>query len=148
LERDVAKRASAKDVLMLLKKEANELDSKIQDGLEQLALVEKNEKNTAKNGDVLYSLGKSYLDKQDFKMALKYFLESLDIRRKVYKTEHFDIGMTLNYIGWVYDENSDYDSALKYYKECLDIWKKIYNSDHALIATCLSNIGLVYKKKE
>jgi hypothetical protein len=50
-------------------------------------------------------------------MAFKYFYESLEMSKRLLKSDHPDISRLLNNIGVVYSDMKQHEMALKYHME-------------------------------
>jgi hypothetical protein len=58
-------------------------------------------------------------------VALKYYLESLEMRKRLFKTDHPDISYSLNNIGVVYSDMKQHEVALKYHLESKETRKRL-----------------------
>ena len=87
--------------------------------------------------------GIEYFYQNNYKQALNYFNEALEIARL---TDNKDlISECVNEIGIVFKNQGNYDRALIFYNEALDLAK--LSTDTSWIASCQINIGNVYKEK-
>ncbi|MEO8147625.1 MAG: tetratricopeptide repeat protein [Bacteroidia bacterium] len=93
-------------------------------------------------------LGKSYFNKGEYDIAIKYCEESLAISRELYGDEHPEIANWYNNLGLVYDSQGGSDKAIKYYEQALAIDKKYYGEEHLQIAIRYNNLGLAYSNKD
>jgi sensor histidine kinase YesM len=87
--------------------------------------------------------GIEYFYQNNYKQALNYFNEALEIARL---TDNKDlISECVNEIGIVFKNQGNYVRALIFYNEALDLAK--LSTDTSWIASCQINIGNVYKEK-
>jgi tetratricopeptide (TPR) repeat protein len=84
-----------------------------------------------------------YGDQGNYPEALRYYEESLAIRREV--GDRAGEGTTLNNIGGIYDNQGNYPEALRFYEQSLAILREV--GDRAGEGTTLNNIGLVYRNQ-
>ena len=73
-------------------------------------------------GNILNALGVAYKNKDNFKQALKTYLEASSIYRKL--NDEFRNAFILNNIGSLYESYEKYDSSLYYYKQSLHSFEK------------------------
>jgi len=98
----------------------------------------------------LMCIGEVYTCKSQYKLALKFGLESLEIKKALISpnTNDLSIASSLFYIGKAYKGNSQFDLALKYFKEALEMYKiTLKTANHLNISDTLINIGQVIKKE-
>ena len=88
-------------------------------------------------GQVFYTLAQ-------YGAALKYYEESLSIRKQVFGDRHTSVAHSLNNIGMLYKTLGKHEEALKYYEESLSIYKQVFGDRHPDVATSLNNIGNLY----
>ena len=81
---------------------------------------------------------------QDYENSLKYFQESLSIRKKILGENHIDIAMNYNNLGGFYKSFGKYDEALYFYQKSLYIIEKTLGKEHKTTATTYHNIGRLY----
>ncbi|CAF1561726.1 unnamed protein product [Adineta steineri] len=80
----------------------------------------------------------------DYKKAIWYYEQRLEIVQKFLPSDHPDLATSYNNIGLVYDHMGEYTKALSFYEKALEICQKTLPSNHPSLATLYSNIGLVY----
>lgn len=105
----------------------------------------KNEDNIEVANMINY-IGSLYASYGDSVNELKFHKESLEMYKRLYKTDHPGIATSLNNLGLAYRSNGDFASELKCHLEALEMYRRIHkNADHTDIATSLSNVGLAYR---
>ncbi len=99
------------------------------------------------NAEIIAGMGNVYLDKSYYSIALKKFIEAMEIKNRLLKEgiiEEFEIASNYFNIGIVHYELKNYEKSLEYYNKCLLISEKADNDFG--IAKCNNNIGLVKRK--
>ncbi|MCT4623133.1 MAG: tetratricopeptide repeat protein, partial [Schleiferiaceae bacterium] len=86
--------------------------------------------------------GISFYLKGDYKTALNFYKQALEIRREIKDLK--GIASSLNNVGTVYNILGDFNEALLYYEESLTIQEELNDSETA--ATILGNIGENYRR--
>lgn len=66
--------------------------------------------------DIWHSMGLLYCDTKEYDNSLKYLSRSLDVRKTLLPSGHFDIQKARNYLGLAYKMKGDYEKALEYIK--------------------------------
>ncbi|CAF0728633.1 unnamed protein product [Adineta steineri] len=92
------------------------------------------------------SLGYVKDDQGDYKKAIWYYEQALEIQEKTLPSNHPSLATSYNNIGLVYNNMGEYSKALSYYEKALEIKQKTLPSNHPSLATSYNNIGLVYSK--
>jgi tetratricopeptide (TPR) repeat protein len=103
--------------------------------------------NNPQNAALLFNLGYAYAHGGEYPEALKYFKNSLNMRKRIYKGDHNEIAIALDSVGNICGELKDYDNALLYHNQSLDIYQRLYAGNHHNIARSLNNIGSIYGYK-
>ncbi|CAF3966410.1 unnamed protein product, partial [Adineta steineri] len=115
-----------------------------------------------------HQLGYVKNDQGDYKKAIWYYEQGLEIKQKTLPSNHPDLATTFNNIGTLgiyqetlpsnhpdlatsysnigltYSEMGEYSKALSYYEKALEIQEKSLPSDHPDSAITYNNIGSVY----
>ena len=91
--------------------------------------------------DELANFLEKYLAQYD--KALKYYQQSLALRKQLFGDSHPDVATSYNNIGSVYDSQGDYARALEYHQQSLAILKQVYGESHPDVATSYNNIGAI-----
>jgi tetratricopeptide (TPR) repeat protein/predicted phosphodiesterase len=94
--------------------------------------------------NILNDLGNTYLQLGEFKKALKYQMQALEIRREKLGEQHSDTANSLDNIGSSYDELKNYTEALRYKKHALGIRQQFFGEHPRDTAISLSSVGTTY----
>jgi tetratricopeptide (TPR) repeat protein len=86
------------------------------------------------------NIGMSYLNQDEYSIALEYFEKALTIREKLLGKEHPSVATTYNNIGAVYNNQGDYQKALDYYQKALTIATKSLGEEHPKTAMIYDEI--------
>ena len=92
----------------------------------------------------LINTATKYSNKYDFKKALKYYMQALEIQKNILGENNPEYATTLYNIGAVYSIKGNHRSAFEYHKQAIDIRKKVLGEKHPDYASSLSNIGTEY----
>lgn len=93
------------------------------------------------------NIGLVYKEKGEYRKALEYYIESLEIKENFLGLEHPDTATSYNNIGVVYKEKHEYDKAMEYYMKALEIREKVLDLERPDTAQSYNNIGVVYERK-
>ena len=77
------------------------------------------------------NIGAAGLGKHE--MALKFYLDSLETSKRLYKTDHPIIASTSNIIGISFTVLGNNEMALKFYLESLEMFERLFKKDHPKI---------------
>ena len=80
--------------------------------------------NLSALGNDLNYLGISAKHLNDYKLAIRYYTQSLELHRKIYGNLHFLVAVNLNNMGHVYGEMEDFENALSYFYKAFKIYTK------------------------
>ncbi|CAF0778755.1 unnamed protein product [Adineta steineri] len=80
----------------------------------------------------------------DYKKAIWYYEQGLEIQQKTLPSNHFDLATSYNNIGFVYNKIGEYSKAISFHEKALGIREKTLSSNHPHLAISYNNIGLVY----
>jgi tetratricopeptide (TPR) repeat protein len=97
-------------------------------------------------GDIYYQLGSVKHCEGKYMNSIRFFENSLEIRRRTFTSQHPDVADCYNYIGSVYNAMSEYSQGLSYYEKALEIRQKILPADHPDLAASYASHGSVYDK--
>ena len=95
-----------------------------------------------------YALGCVDENKHSYQSGLRWFNKSLEIDKKILKSDDPNIAHTYNSMGNIYQAKGDYELALESYNEALKIFRRAFGEDHLDVALCLNNMGGVYQQEE
>ena len=82
--------------------------------------------------------------KGDLKNALVQHQKALEIRTRVFGSDHPDVALSFNNIGVVYEKKGDFENALVQNQKALEIRTRVFGSDHPDVATSYQNLAAVY----
>lgn len=94
-----------------------------------------------------HNIGLRYDDRGEYDNALKWYIESIAIKKVICGSEHETTALGYNNIAVVYRAKGEYDKSLEYHKKALKIRKKVLGEEHYDTAVSNNNIGVVYKDK-
>ncbi|CAF3819902.1 unnamed protein product [Adineta steineri] len=93
----------------------------------------------------LYSyLGDIKCSKGDYKGALEFYENSLEIRQKYPDIKPSDLVHNYNNIGLMHDNMAEYSKALEFYHKSFEIGEKSLPSNEISLAETCNNIGAAY----
>ena len=96
---------------------------------------------TEESAKLLNATG-SYLHKRArFKESESLLKSSSEIRKKILKSEHFDISESFNNLGELYSDLGRYSEAEPLYLRALEIRENTLNPDDPAIAESLNNLA-------
>lgn len=98
--------------------------------------------NEAALAAALNALGKIYVDRNEFAIALQYFNQSLEIDNRINNSS--GAAGTYNNIGKIYYKRGDYAKALDYYNKALDFFVSTGNAGRSKVV--LLNIRMAEKE--
>lgn len=79
-----------------------------------------------------------------FEDALKYHIEALSLKKKVFTSDHIELAKSYNNLGNSYQNLGQFDKALEYFEKAKQDKIKVYGYLHGSVASTLNNIGNVY----
>jgi tetratricopeptide (TPR) repeat protein len=80
----------------------------------------------------------------DYKKAIEYYEQGLEIQEKSLSPDDPDFATSYNNISGVYHDTGEYSKALSFYEKTLEILQKTIPPNHPHLATSYNNIGIVY----
>jgi len=89
-------------------------------------------------------MGSLYYHKSDFARCENYWIEALNMRKKILPTDHLDIGNSMHNMSTVYRAQGKFADALPFQIQALEIRKKNLNPGDTLIADGINNLGAIY----
>ena len=97
----------------------------------------------------LTTSGGVYDKKGDLENALVQYQKALEIRTRVFGSDHPDVAASYNNIGEVCRKQGKYEEALEVYTKSLDMMTRIYGGDnHPSVADSKYNLALLHKKRK
>ena len=112
--------------------------------LRELELQKRNNPNSKVFATVCNNVGYVYGLLGDHQEELKYYMEALEIRERVLKTDHPEVARSYNNVGVSFDELGDHEQALRYKLKAVEIWEKVLEADHPDLAISYNNVGVTY----
>ena len=97
--------------------------------------------------DSYNNIGGVYLQKGDLENALLQYQRALEIRTRVFGSEHPDVAKSRNGIGNVLKRMGKPEEALVQYQKALEVFLALFGQEHPSVATSYVNIGAVYGQK-
>ncbi|CAF4636817.1 unnamed protein product, partial [Didymodactylos carnosus] len=79
-------------------------------------------------------------DQGDYKQAIRYYEQGLEIKQKILPPDDPLLAASYNNIGATYRNMGQHSQALSFYKTALEIRKKVLPSDHPDMAQSYNNI--------
>ena len=132
---------------------------KFDDALDLMVLAEKIAlakigRMTVIYGSCCHNLGKIFQVRGNFEQTEKWYLEAIEIRKKVLGVENLDYAWSLNNLGLLYMDNGNYKEAEILLLQVQKIRYKCTGKEHPDYAWCLHNLANLnthlgnYKKAE
>lgn len=94
------------------------------------------------------NIGKIYEKANDNNEAIKYYEESLDIRKKILGDFHPEVVLSLKNLANINEKIGQKGKAFQFLQEILVIRRKFYGEDHALVASILKKLADMSDKLE
>ena len=99
-----------------------------------------------KTADCHVGLGRQMAWQDQCEPALSHYDQAMEIRQKLFSSEHESVGEVYNYIGRVqWKLLQDYDEALVTLKKAIEIQEKTLPSDSLLLAKTYNNMAVTYE---
>ena len=89
-------------------------------------------------------LGDIMRNQMKYPEALKFYLQSLDLYRKILTPNNYLFAQHYEDIGALYQQTGDYLQSLSFHNQSLEIRMKALPENHPSLATSYRNIGMVY----
>ena len=94
--------------------------------------------------DSLSSIGRAYLNRQDYKNAVTFFKKAAEIEKKTLGESHIFYGNTINSISFLQYYLGNYEEAIEYATKALYITGSIVGKESADYITLLNNLAMSY----
>ena len=98
------------------------------------------DKSPKQKAELFCNIADSYKDSGQYKKALSYYQESLDLYRNTH--DKAKTGLLLNNIGIIHRRMGEYGKSVDFYKQALKLRKMV--GDKKETAKTLNNLGIVY----
>lgn len=108
-------------------------------------LTEKKQKfSSAEDASLLNALAFTINDLGDYKKAIEYWHQAINIFRELYGYEHPEVAKIFNYMGDTWRTLGQPRKTIEYCEKSLIIFKKAFDDKHPDIASALNNLGKVW----
>ena len=94
------------------------------------------------------NIGLVYETQGKYEEALEYYQKSLDIRIRVFGSDHPDVAASFIHIGAVYAGKGDNKNALVQYQKGLEIQTRVFGSEHPDVSNSFYNLACVYATRD
>lgn len=81
-------------------------------------------------------------------MALEYFIKSLEIRERLFGSQHPDTAQSYNNVGGAYGGMGKLEKALDYLNKALEVWRVAYGEEHNYTKITIENIERIKSAME
>jgi tetratricopeptide (TPR) repeat protein len=115
--------------------------------LVQAHALQKDSSNLELSAWLWNDLGSISVGLGDYKSALKYGQQALEIRRDVLGMDPADTALALDNVGNVYRRLGDFSRAQDFLMQALAIRREVLGEEHPDTATSLSNVGRVFYER-
>jgi tetratricopeptide (TPR) repeat protein len=95
----------------------------------------------------LHNIANRYLKKRDYHRSLKYFNDSLNIRKQILPPEHVDLASTLTNVGTLYCKIGRMDEVLTCFTKSLKMYETVFPNGHPNTSICLTNFAHFYQSQ-
>ncbi len=103
-----------------------------------------NKPNSFLKSNISNALGNAYSDKGNYKKALEYYVNDLNIKKSIVGENHPMLAVTYNNIANVYQANGDAKSALEYIDKAINLSVSAYGKNNPETAKYYSSKGSIY----
>ncbi|CAF4466749.1 unnamed protein product [Rotaria sp. Silwood2] len=99
---------------------------------------------------LLLNIGNIHKLQDNNDLAIKSYINALDMLKKIYPAKHLLITQCMNNIGLVHMSNHQYEDALTWFFQCLENYNEfeLSTTQHILYAHIHANIAEIYEKKD
>ncbi len=92
----------------------------------------------------LNNLANLYYNQGKYSEAELLYLEALEMRRRLFTSDHPDVATSLNNLANLYYNQGKYSKAELLYLNALKIRRRLFTNDHPDVATSLNNLANLY----
>jgi len=106
--------------------------------------------------DGLENIGIMYIKGKEAKMAISFFIETLELRKRLFGKESLEVAIVLHFLGVAYRDSREDDRALGAFNESIVLWKRLCTlgngtdgerSTKTRHASCLHELGLLRRQR-
>ena len=106
--------------------------------------------------DGLQNIGIMYIKGKEAKMAISFFIETLELRKRLFGEESVEVAIVLHFLGIAYRDSREDDCALDAFNESIVLWKRLCKlgdgiddeqSMRTRYASCLHELGLLRRQR-
>jgi len=97
--------------------------------------------------DSLNNLAELHRIQGRYSEAEPLYLQTLNIRKRLFGLEHPDVAQSLNNLAALYHAQGNYPAAEELFLSALELWKVCYGEEDFEIATTLNNLGEIYREQ-
>ena len=95
--------------------------------------------------NLLNNIAEVYWAQGEYEKALEYHGKALEVREKVFGSDHPSTATTYNNMAGVYWAQGEYEKALEYNGKALEVRERVLGRDHPDTATTYNNMAGVYQ---
>ena len=92
----------------------------------------------------LNNLANLYHNQGRYSEAEPLYLDALEMRRRLFTSDHPNIATSLNNLALLYDSQGKYSEAEPLYLDVLEMTKRLFTGDHPYVASSLNNLAVLY----
>merc|ERR1712048_397078 len=90
------------------------------------------------------NIGQIYVSRKQYRLALKFFKEALDIQVQNLGNDHPNLANTISSIAMVYINVGHHSKCLSMFQKALEMRRRLLGPDHIKVAATLYNIGTIH----
>jgi len=94
--------------------------------------------------DSLNNLAELHRLQGHYSVAEPLYLQTLNIRKKLFGSEHPDVAQSVNNLAVLYHAQGNYPAAAELFLEALELWKICFGEEDFEVATTLNNLAEIY----
>jgi tetratricopeptide (TPR) repeat protein len=95
----------------------------------------------------LNNLAVLYDNQGRYSEAEPLYLEALEMRRRLFTSDHPDVASSLNNLASLYKSQGKYSEAEPLYLDALEMTKRLFTGDHPDVASSLNNLAVLYRNQ-
>ncbi len=94
----------------------------------------------------LNNMAALYQSQGKYKFAEELYLRSLDIKKRLYTEEHYEVSVAMLNLGTLFCAKGDFEQAETFLERSLEIREKVLGPEHPDLAKALHKYALVLRK--